>query len=67
MTKNTKTSCWLEELPERLGRRREERRLRQVRGGVDLDGADDERHPGEEQQAEEGRFAQHRQDAGRAR
>ena len=35
----------VEELPERLRRRREKRGLRQVRGGVDLDGADEERKP----------------------
>ena len=44
----------LEELPEGLGRRREDRGLRIVRADVDLHGADDERHPREEQQPEEG-------------
>ena len=43
----------LEELAERLGLRREERRLLEVGRDVDLHGADDERRPGEQHQRDE--------------
>ena len=45
----------IEELAERLALRREERRLLEVGGDVDLHGAHDERRPGEQQQADERR------------
>ena len=64
MTKKTNVSCCSRNCAEGVGGRREQRRLRKVGGGVELHGADEERKPRDEQQAEERRFAEQRADAG---
>ena len=55
----------LEEFAERPGRRRQERRLRQVDREIKLHRADDERNPRENEQPDEPALAEHGTDAGR--
>ena len=54
----------LEELAEGLALRRQERRLLEIGGDVDLHGADDERRPGEQHQRDERALADDDVDAG---
>jgi hypothetical protein len=54
-----------DEIAEHLGRRRKERRLRNVGGRVHLHRADEKRRPSEQEQAEKRTLLQHRPDAGR--